>query len=175
MKELQMIEPVENQFEELFKSYYPFVVRQVMRIIPKQSTAEDIAQEVFLQLYHTDRSMIQSLPAWLTKVSYNTSYNYLRSEKRHDARIEKERHHVEHFNDSTESIILQREEVTSVRNTLLKMKELDRNLILMKYEGFSYEEIAEIHQLKKESVGTLLSRAKQKFKTLFQHERGVEQ
>lgn len=163
----------EGQFEDLFKIYYTFVVRQVMRIVSSQSIAEDVAQEVLLRLYHTDRSVIKSLPAWLTKVAFHTAYNHMRSENRHIARMEKESAHTDYIAPSTESKWLQLEEISIVRETLFKMNELDRNLILMKYSGFTYEELAEVNQLKKESVGTLLSRAKLKFKKLYENHGGV--
>lgn len=161
-----------DDFEMLFKNYYPSVVRQVMRIIPSQSVAEDIAQDVFLRFYHTDRSEIEHVSAWLIKMSINASYNYLRSEKRHLARIEKETIHSSGIAPSTESRWLEQEEITVVRNILAQMDSRERNLLLMKYSGFSYDELAEAVDIKKGSVGTLLSRAKNKFRERYKQIRG---
>ncbi len=39
-------------FEQVFKRYYGYVVKQILWIIKKQTIAEELAQEVFLQLSH---------------------------------------------------------------------------------------------------------------------------
>ena len=81
----------DETFQELFKQHYPHVVRKVMIIVKEQSTAEDIAQEVFVKLYHTDRNTIDNLLGWLTKVAVHTAYNHIRTEKRHEARKDKQK------------------------------------------------------------------------------------
>ncbi|TGU66733.1 hypothetical protein EN829_067000 [Mesorhizobium sp. M00.F.Ca.ET.186.01.1.1] len=58
-----------DSFHDLFAAYYPFVVRQAMRIVREQQAAEDVAQEVFLSFYHTDRSTVENIPAWLSKAA----------------------------------------------------------------------------------------------------------
>lgn len=161
-----------DDFEALFKVHYPFVVRQVMRMIPSQSVAEDIAQDVFLRLYHADRSEIEHLSAWLMKTTIHACYNYLRSEKRHSARMEKETRHSSGIAPSTESRWLEREEINTVRDILAQMDERERSLLLMKYSGFSYDELAEAININKGSVGTLLSRAKNKFRKRYKQIRG---
>ncbi len=39
------------KFEDLFKQYYVYVVKQILWIVKNQPIAEELAQEVFLQLY----------------------------------------------------------------------------------------------------------------------------
>ncbi|SDX38246.1 RNA polymerase sigma factor, sigma-70 family [Marininema mesophilum] len=162
-------------FEGIFKRYYSYVVRQVMRIIPAQSVAEDIAQEIFIRLYHVDRSEIENIEAWLAKSATNGAYNYIRSEKRHRARIEKERQQAEKISQSAEIHWINQEEIESVRKALILLSERDRNLLLLKFEGFNYEELAQIIQVKKESVGTLLTRAKERFRSLYFQRKEEEQ
>lgn len=155
-------------FQDVFKQYYAHVVRQIMRIVRDQAIAEDLAQEVFLQLYHTDWKQIESLPAWLAKASIYAAYNYLRSEKRHQARIEKEADYQHSFSSpSSEERWIQKEEITSVQNTLKKMDERERTLLLMKFSGFQYKEIANAIRVEVSSVGTLLARAKVKFRKMY--------
>ncbi|MFC4077541.1 RNA polymerase sigma factor SigX [Salinithrix halophila] len=168
MVEDPSLERETDDFERLFKSHYPMVVRQIMRIISSQSVAEDVAQDVFLQLYHTDRTGIENLPAWLTKTAINTAYNHVRSEKRYRARMEKEAHVASEFLPSSENKWLEQEDILAVRRILSQMNERDRNLLLMKYSGFSYDELAQAIQIKKGSVGSLLSRAKKQFQKLYQ-------
>ncbi|AMA73495.1 MULTISPECIES: RNA polymerase sigma factor SigX [Aneurinibacillus] len=161
-----------DNFKDLFKAYYPYVVWQIMRIIKDQSQAEDIAQEVFLQLYHTDRTVIQNIPAWLTKAAIYAAYNSLRSEKRRTARDKKQNIEAETYSPSSEEKWFQQEEIASVRQVLMNMEERERTLLLMKYSGFTYKELAQAVNVEQSSVGTLLARAKTKFRNMYKHIRG---
>ncbi len=68
-------------FEDLFKQYYAYAVKQIIWIVKDQSIAEELAQEVFLQLYRSDWKAIENIPGWLIKSSTYVAYNHLRSEK----------------------------------------------------------------------------------------------
>lgn len=48
------------------------------------------------------------------------------------------------------------------------MNEKDQTILLMKFSGFQYKEIGEILQIDISSIGTLLVRAKQKFRKIYQ-------
>ncbi|MEB8957689.1 sigma factor-like helix-turn-helix DNA-binding protein, partial [Bacillus cereus] len=50
---------------------------------------------------------------------------------------------------------------------LNKMNERERTLLLMKFSGFQYKEVAEILQIEISSIGTLLVRAKMKFRKIY--------
>ncbi|PFN04615.1 MULTISPECIES: RNA polymerase sigma factor SigX [Bacillus cereus group] len=155
-------------FEQLFKQYYAYVVKQILWIIKKQTIAEELAQEVFLQLYRTDWKAIENLPGWLIRSSTYVAYNYLRSEKRHQARIDKtiQYHEVQHTS-SLDDDWIRKEEVTKVQTVLSNMNDRDRTILLMKFSGFQYKEIAEVLQIDIASIGTLLVRAKTKFRKIY--------
>jgi RNA polymerase sigma-70 factor (ECF subfamily) len=57
------------------------------------------------------------------------------------------------------------QEVASVRRALDALGPRDRELLLMREEGFSYREIAEAVGVSATSVGTLLARAQKRFTT----------
>ncbi|PSL36316.1 RNA polymerase sigma factor (sigma-70 family) [Planomicrobium soli] len=155
---------IEDAFQELFQQHYSLVVRKVLVIVKEQSVAEDIAQEVFVKLYHTDRKTINNMPGWLTKVAVNTAYNHIRTEKRHHARKNKQQMYETNGVESLEDSYTQLEDIHEVHKTLMKLSERDRDILIMKYSGFSYEEIAKNKGIEKLSIGTLLARAKQRFK-----------
>ena len=164
-----------EQFEDLFKVYYPIVVRRIIRVVRNQAEAEDIAQTVFIQLYHTDWKGIENIPAWLTKAGLYAAYNHIRTEKRLQNRAEKEATEVrEEVSPSSEEKWLHHEEIEDVRHVLKEMDERDRLLLLMKYSGFSYQDLAQAANIEASSVGTLLSRAKKKFRTMYKRMRGYE-
>lgn len=62
---------------------------------------------------------------------------------------------------------LEKEEITKVQMVLSNMNERDRTILLMKFSGFQYKEIAEVLQIDISSIGTLLVRAKQKFRKIY--------
>lgn len=169
------VEDQADTFQELFTTYYPFVVRQIMRIVKEQQTAEDIAQDVFLSFYHTDRTVIEHIPAWLSKSALYAAYNYLRSEKRRYARQERSASEQEHVSPSTEEMWLAKESQSIVRDVLEELDERERTLLVMKYSGFPYAELAKATGTQISSVGTLLARAKSKFRTIYGRMRGEEE
>lgn len=160
-----------EEFQVLFKLHYPHVVRKVMVIVTEQSLAEDIAQEVFVKLYYTDKTAIDNLPAWLTKVAINTAHNHIRTEQRHQARKGKQKMAEREETGSIEDIYMKREELGEVQKTLMRLSDRDRELLIMKFSGYSYDEIAESKGLEKTSVGALLARAKSRFKKTYMEER----
>ena len=155
-------------FEDLFKQYYAYAVKQIIWIVKDQSIAEELAQEVFLQLYRSDWKVIENIPGWLIKSSTYVAYNYLRSEKRQQAKIDKEIQYHEVQNvSSLDDDWIRKEEITKVQMILNKMNDRERTLLLMKFSGFQYKEIAEILQIEISSIGTLLVRAKMKFRKIY--------
>jgi RNA polymerase sigma-70 factor (ECF subfamily) len=60
------------------------------------------------------------------------------------------------------------EQVHSVRAVLEQLSERDRQLLLMREEGFKYEEIAQVIGVAPASVGTLIARALRRFTDLYQ-------
>ncbi len=54
------------------------------------------------------------------------------------------------------------ERVARVRRALLRLTERDREILLLKAEGFNYDEIAETLGLAKGAVGTTLARARRR-------------
>ncbi|GAB7388759.1 RNA polymerase sigma factor SigX [Bacillaceae bacterium] len=159
-------------FSVLFKSHYPQVARQILSIVGDKMVAEELAQEVFLQLYHAGYREIEHLSAWLYKAALFASFNYLRAERRRRERYGKEIHKENRFSPSSEERWLEREEIAAVQETLIALDERDRLLLLMKYSGYDYREMAQAAGVEKSSVGTLLARAKKKFRELYLKRRG---
>lgn len=49
------------------------------------------------------------------------------------------------------------------RKALEQLPERDREMLVLRYEGFSYKEIADVVNVAASSVGTLLARAERRF------------
>jgi RNA polymerase sigma factor (sigma-70 family) len=65
------------------------------------------------------------------------------------------------------------EQRRAVRAALDSMRERERQLLLLRHEGYSYRELATALGLTESSVGTLLARAKAAFRSAFEERHGA--
>jgi len=63
-------------------------------------------------------------------------------------------------------------EILQVKMTLEKLPEEQRELLILKYAGYTYEEIAKIMNINPNSVGTMIARAQRKFKKIYEEGEG---
>lgn len=150
-------------FSCTYNRYYKELFLFAFQLTQCRQKSEDLVHEAFLK-YHTcaDNTIINSR-AWLYKVILNHYNSNFRDEKRREEILKK----IEP-NDVVEEDILQtltqNEQEKIIKDVLLQLPERDRKIILLYRRGLSYSEIAEILDIKKESVGTTLARAVEKLK-----------
>jgi RNA polymerase sigma factor (sigma-70 family) len=63
-----------------------------------------------------------------------------------------------------EELAIRSEERVNVHQVLESLSERDRTCLIMRFSGFSYQEIAEVIGVNKSSVGTILLRAIKRFR-----------
>lgn len=161
----------EDELRKLFDAYYLPVMRYLNHLTGEVTAAQDISQEVFLKLYYQAPSDLNSPRAWLFRVATNLGYNYLRQQGN---RVRRETA-VSPDNPAApdlEELAVRGEERVTVRQVLESLSERDRTCLIMKFSGFSYQEIAEVIGVKKSSVGTILLRAMQKFRREYEDKEG---
>src|SRR4051794_39584395 len=156
-------------FEELVQRHQGLVVGTIARMLGSNSDVEDLAQQVFLRVW---RSAGRYEPrakftTWLLKITRNLVFNEMRRTKR-QAQIPIQP------DPQGEDLPVKDESVQSPAETMLEhelqqaiesaIAELPGNqrmaLILRRYEGRSYEEIAEILELSVPAVKSVLFRAR---------------
>ena len=73
----------ERAAEELFKKFYSDVCYAVYRIIPDVARSEDIAQDVFLEVWRKRETLEikTSVKAYLKRAGVNKALNYIRANK----------------------------------------------------------------------------------------------
>ena len=73
-------------FEQLFKKHYAFVCNIVHKYVGDKSKVEDIAQEIFTELWvKRDQIYIHtSVQAYLRRMAVSRALNYLRDTKKYD-------------------------------------------------------------------------------------------
>jgi RNA polymerase sigma-70 factor (ECF subfamily) len=154
-------------FDELFLRHYAAVYRVLYGVVGNAQEAEDLAQETFTALYRQPPRLDGSgaLGGWLYRVAVNRAYNALRSDGRLQRRLE--RVELEQQSDPQDEYV-RREERERVRAALARLPERTAKLLLLRYAGLSYAEIAAVLQVAPSSVGTLLARAERAFVAAYQ-------
>ena len=148
--------------DRLFHTYHQPLVRYLVRRLGDRDWAEEIAQETFVRALRQEK--IVSERSWLFAVATNL----VRDEARKDAR---RRRHLELLREQAkaeeavepEPTSLERaQEAALARRALECLNERDREALLMREEGFDYNEIAAALELSVGSVGTTLARARRR-------------
>src|SRR5262245_29106618 len=149
-------------FEELFLRHYTVVYRVLYGVVGNTQEAEDLAQETLMALYRQPPRLdgSGSLGGWLYRVAVNRAYNALRSKQRLQRRLE--RVEPQQQSDPQDEYI-RREERERVRAALAQLPERAAKLLLLRYAGLAYAEIAAALLVAPGSVGTLLVRAERAF------------
>jgi RNA polymerase sigma-70 factor (ECF subfamily) len=149
-------------FEALFDAVYPSLFRYCNRLTGDPDQAEDLAQEAFFRLLDRGAEGTESgLRSWLFMVATNLVRDRARTR-------ETRRRILSGFpppenSPGPDQDLARAEEVQRVRTALEVLSERDREMLLLRQEGFSYREIAEVADVSHRSVGTILARALQRF------------
>lgn len=75
---------------------------------------------------------------------------------------------------SSEESVIRKEDTNMVHRILNYMPERDRTCLIMKFSGFSYDEIARATGVRKASVGTVIARAQARFRDRMLEMKGSE-
>ncbi len=164
-----------TRFDALFAHFYPELFGLLYRVLGDRMETEDVLQDAFFKL--ADDVSVQNRPetevgAWLRRVGMNLAFNRLRSARRQRARLERvgrmERHDAEPMESELagpSGVTIRQEERAAVRRALADVPERQRECLLLRHSGYSYAEIAETVGVAIGSVGVLLTRAEQAFRT----------
>ncbi len=146
--------------ERLFRTIHPPLHRYLYRLTGDADVADDVAQEAFVRLSRVTLDEADARP-WLFKVATNLVRDRARKAERH-RRLEPDVPRPS-ASRSPEENAERAETVARVRAVLRSLPERDRTMLLMREEGFRYEEIARVVGVATASVGTLLARAGRRF------------
>jgi RNA polymerase sigma factor (sigma-70 family) len=159
-------------FEALFCRHYERVHRILYGMVG--SEADDLAQEVFMRLHdHPPAYVDGTLAPWLYRVAVNLGRRCHRSRNRWQryrdrlAWLTGGLGWQPHGDDPAESA-QHSDEQRAVRAVLARLKDRDADILILRYSGLSYREIAQVLDVAAGSVGTLLSRAEERFRAVYE-------
>lgn len=157
----------EVEFESLFREYWAFVYRIVRRLVVDPAEAEDLTLETFFRLYQRGPFREDGFQpgGWLYRVATNLGLRSIRSFKRREGYEVKAGRFALEEAPETRPVEIQsaNEDGETARQALAAMNERQAQLLVLRYSGMSYKEIAESLGLSPTSIGPLLVRAEREF------------
>src|SRR4051812_1811937 len=152
---------------QLFEQYYGPLVRMLYRRTGDRDRAEDLAQETFARAVAAPPNNPRP---WLFAVALNLVREDGRRNLRQGRRLELLRNEHPAASGGPEADLETNERSASVHAALATLGERDREALLLKAEGFNYEEIAATLGLSKGAVGTTLARARRRLVEAYRSE-----
>lgn len=170
-----------RSYEQLVERHMQRVYSTVYRVVNNKEEAEDIAQEVFVKVFHNLKKFEQqaAFSSWLYRIATNSALDALDKNRRHTK-------HVIHLSGSSETDkpdplqrqaspmagpedhILQQELRECIMNVLNKLgREHARLLVMRDFEDLSYDEIANALEAGLSAVKMRIHRARLAFQELF--------
>jgi len=159
-----------SQFQ-IYKLYYKAMYNTSLRIVNDAMEAEDIMQEAFLSAFEKigSYSGTVSFGAWLKKIVYNRSLDYLK--KNSKMVFENVEFHYGLEDPCDEPLHEQEHDPRANRilDIIKKLPEKYRNILsLYLFEGYDHEEIGEILSIPSSTSRSNYSRAKSKIISEFE-------
>ncbi len=152
-------------FEAAFERHHASLFRYLHRLVGDPDVAADVAQESFVRLLDQDLPDGQ-VRNWLFTVGTNLVRDRARTRTRR-ARLLRKPEAMPERPEGPDERVARAERIEAVRAALDRLSGRDREILLMREEGFRYAEIAEVIGVKPSSVGTLLARALKRFEETY--------
>jgi RNA polymerase sigma-70 factor (ECF subfamily) len=162
----------DSAFDYLVQKYRRPMVSFMYRMTRNQSIAEELAQEVFLRVYRSRQTYAASakFTTWLYRIATNLAVNHARDTKHErpenivciDEPDQETGLTVDVADGSlnAEQSILRRERLDAIRKHVEALPERQRMAVIMhKYQGLDYKQIAAVLKLSESATKSLLFRA----------------
>ncbi len=159
-------------FTQLVEKYQRIVMATIYRYTGNRNEVEDLAQEIFFKVYRAAKSYTPQakFSTWLYRVVVNHCLNYRRTQKKsalttsldHSMPGEgKPPFQVAQPKDPQPESLMQKQELqTAIERAIGELPDKQRMaIILYRFEGLSYKEIAQVLECSLSAVESLLFRA----------------
>jgi RNA polymerase sigma-70 factor (ECF subfamily) len=160
-------------YEYLVQKFHRPIIAFMYRMTRNQATAEELAQETFLRVYRSRKSYAAEakFSTWLYRIATNLAVNYARDHKTEATpgkvvsldEPDEETGTTLDVADPTmnaEQHLLRQERLAAIKRHVLALPEKQRAAVLMhKYQGMDYREIAAVLKLSESATKSLLFRA----------------
>ena len=170
-------------FEELVVRYQARLVRVLEHMVGRRELAEDLAQEVFLRVYRSRQQYVPGakFATWLFTIANNVASNALRDRSRHPEvtlagsesgplGVRPMDRLVQATSGAMPTRQIDKAELREVvRMAMESLSQRQRLAVLLnKFEGMSYADIANAMELSPQAIKSLLSRARENLRQMLE-------
>ena len=144
---------------KIVQTYSDTLIRIAVQQTKNMSEAEDIVQEVYMTLMKQKKPFDNEahLKAWLIKVTFNKCKDYFKSSR------------VKKTVPITEEMTFTAKEEQIVLPEIFELEPIERDIVYLHYyEGYTTLEIANLLEMKVNTVGSKLRRVRMKLKTILE-------
>ena len=158
----------EVAFRRLFDERFTSLYRYLDRLSGDPDLAADLAQEAFVRL-HARHEIPGEPRAWLAAVGANLLRDERRTARRRLTLLANQPQELTlgEAPPSPDDAFARNERRDQVRQALDRLPPRDREMLLLRHEGYSYREISTAIGVAETSVGTMLVRATEAFRSEF--------
>ena len=155
----------------MYKRYYKDVYRTIYYITKDKELSKDLTNEAYLKAYSKLETLddINKFKQWVCVIGANLAKNHIRKQSKivsfYPMEIIEDEHVTE---DIVIESIIKEEQKKKLRESLEELDPDAKEIIMLRYyHNLTYEEVAKTLSLKKGTVRSRLSRAKDKLYNLF--------
>ena len=156
----------EDAFRKIINLYRDAVLRICIGFTGSQADADDLAQEVFIEIFRSIRKFRgrSKLSTWIYRIAVNKSLNYIRDNRRMHSIADYEDEYIgKHLNNEStpDERMISGDHARALHLALDKLPDAQRTaFILSKYEDMKYQEIAHVMNSSVSRIESLIFRAK---------------
>lgn len=164
--------PDEQQFLDLIKGNRPRILKVCRVYAWNVADRDDLYQEIQFQIWRALPGLKQDAHAntWLYRIAINTAISFVRKRAARGGPAmpldhEQLTHHIESRQTPDDGAT---EQLAKLYDAIAQLNEVEKALVTLFLEDFSYDEMAGVLGLSASNVGVMLHRAKKKLSTLMQ-------
>ncbi|MFF2089468.1 sigma-70 family RNA polymerase sigma factor [Paenibacillus sp. NPDC058174] len=151
-----------NRLDRIYEHYVQDVYRYLRSLCYDHHTAEDLMQETFYRAYlYLENCQDDKVKPWLFRVAYNAYIDYKRKESRTTLQAPGFFQRLTNLR-TPEDELLRQERWNEIGRVLTALPENQRQaMLLIDFNGLTYQEAADIMEIGLSHVKILLFRARQ--------------
>ena len=153
----------EDRLDTVFRAQYERIARVIGRVIHDQARAEELAVDVFLKWWRNPQAQGPQTEGWLYRTAIREALDELRRHSRRN-RFERLFHIFREPPPTPEQLYSATTRQQRVRAVLAVLNRQQTELLILRSEGLSYQELAVALDVNPHYVGSLLSRAHDAFR-----------
>ena len=150
-------------FRRLVEAHQARVVGTISKMLGSDAEAEDLAQQVFIRIWKSAPRYrpTAKFTTWLFRITRNLVFNELRRKRHFVDQADEMPEPAERRDQEPDKVLMEGELQSAIQDAIDQLPESQRlAIILRRYEGMAYEEIAAVMDTTVPAVKSILFRAR---------------